>query len=196
MNASVNCDIHTKNSSLKLSGVLSMASQPENNPFSFDDERNHYRDSGIVSTVSIAKHPLHPAIVSFPIALLSAALGTDIAYFLSADTFWARSSQWLLVAGLLSGLVAAATGTADFLKIKRVRNHRAGWLHMFLNTAALILTLGNILIRLYRPEQYLVSWGLLISAVVATLLAVSGWFGGELTFRHKVGVIGASRQDI
>jgi uncharacterized membrane protein len=181
---------------MKIIWSFPMASQPETNPFSFDNEQDHHRDSGIVSTVSIAKHPLHPAIVTFPIALLSAALGTDIAYFLGNDTFWARSSQWLLVAGLLSGLVAAATGIADFLKIKRVRQHRAGWLHMFLNTVALILTLGNIFIRLYKPEQYILPWGLLISAAVATLLAVSGWFGGELTFRHKVGVIGASRQDI
>ncbi|MBW4698586.1 MAG: DUF2231 domain-containing protein [Aphanocapsa lilacina HA4352-LM1] len=28
------------------------------------------------------------------------------------------------------------------------------------------------------------------SAVVAVLLGISGWFGGELSFRHKVGVIG------
>lgn len=173
-----------------------MASPPRTSPSAFSEEQDHHRDSGIVSTVNIAKHPLHPAIVTFPIALLSSALGTDIVYFLSGDIFWARSSQWLLLVGLLSGLVAAATGLFDFLKIKRVRKHRAGWLHMALNAGALILTLGNLLVRSNQTEQYILPWGLLLSAIVASLLIVSGWFGGELSFRHKIGVIGASRQDV
>lgn len=33
----------------------------------------------------------------------------------------------------------------------------------------------------------------LSSLVVATLLAVGGWYGGELSFRHKIGVIGTDR---
>ena len=68
-------------------------------------------DSGIVSTVAIASHPLHPLLVTFPIAFLVAAAGTDIGYWLTSDPFWARASVWLIGAGFAAGLAAAlATG--------------------------------------------------------------------------------------
>jgi uncharacterized membrane protein len=40
------------------------------------------------------------------------------------------------------------------------------------------------------PVGAVLPWGLAISTVVATLLGVSGWYGGELVYRHKISVIG------
>ena len=31
-----------------------------------------------------------------------------------------------------------------------------------------------------------------IASTVATLLGITGWYGAELAYRHKVGVIGSS----
>ena len=160
-------------------------------------ENNEYelRDSGIPSTVAIARHPLHPLIVTFPIAFLTGALGTDGGYLLTHDLFWARASFWLLGSGLAAGLLAALTGMLDFFKIKRVRKHSAGWIHMGGNVAALLLTLINWLFRWNNNERFILPVGITVSLVVATLLGITGWFGAELIYRHKIAVIGTSERN-
>ena len=155
---------------------------------------SEYNDTGIPSTVAIAGHPLHPAIVLFPIAFLVGALGSDLGYWLTSDPFWARASVWLIGVGFAAGIVAAITGFLDFFKIKRVRDRSAGWIHMACNVAVMVLSLVSLVLRMGDPVSAIIPWGLAISAVVATLLGISGWFGGELSFRHKVGVIGTSRE--
>lgn len=155
---------------------------------------SEYNDTGIPSTVAIVGHPLHPAIVLFPIAFLVGVLGSDLGYWLTNDPFWARASVWLLIVGLVSGVVAAITGFLDFFKIKRVRDRSAGWIHMACNVVVMALSLVSLVLRMGDPVAPIVPWGLAISAVVATLLGISGWFGGELTFRHKIGVIGKARE--
>lgn len=150
-----------------------------------------YHDAGITSTVSIRGHPVHPMIVFFPVAFLIGAALTDIAYAFSGEFFWARGSYWLLIAGLVTSVLAAATGLRDFLKIERVRAHAAGWYHLSLNATALVLTLVNLLLRNEgQAAQAIVPWGLVLSVFVVVGLVVSGWFGAELVYRHKVGVIG------
>lgn len=168
-----------------------MTQTPNIPPFIESDERE-YRDSGVPSTVAIAGHPLHPLIVTFPIAFLTGVLGTDLGYWLTQDPFWARASVWLLGAGLLTGLLAAASGLMDFLKIDRVRKHSAGWIHGVGNAAAMFLSLINWVQRLGNAADAVLPLGIILSTVVATLLAVTGWYGAELIYRHKVAVIGYS----
>ncbi|HEY9909273.1 MAG TPA: DUF2231 domain-containing protein [Thermosynechococcaceae cyanobacterium] len=166
-----------------------MTQTPNIPPLIESDERE-YRDSGVPSTVAIAGHPLHPLLVTFPIAFLTGALGTDVGYWLTSDSFWARASFWLIGAGLVTGLVAAATGMSDFLKIDRVRQHSAGWAHMTGNVAALSLSLASFVLRWGNQTGAVLPIGLIISLLVAVLIAVTGWYGAELIYRHKVAVIG------
>ena len=151
-----------------------------------------YRDAGITSTLSVAGHPIHPIIVIFPVAFLVGAAGTDIGYWLTSDPFWARATVWLMGVGFAAGILAAITGFSEFFKVKRVRERSAGWLHMGGNVAVMVLTLINLVLRQGNPAEPIVYTGLAISIVVATLLGITGWFGGELSFRHKIGVIGPS----
>ncbi len=162
-----------------------------NIPPVIESNDSEYVDSGVPSTVAIAGHPLHPLTVIFPIAFLAAALGSDFGYWLTRDFFWARASFWLIGLGLGLGLIAAATGLSDFLKIERVRKRTAGWVHLILNVSILVLSLVNFLLRLGDAESKILPWGLLISLVVGTLTSASGWFGAELSYRHKIGVVGA-----
>jgi len=162
-----------------------------NIPPIIESNDTEYLDTGVPSTVAIAGHPLHPLTVIFPIAFLALALGTDFGYWLTRDFFWARASIWLIGLGLGAGLLAAATGMSDFLKIERVRKRNAGWIHMTLNVAILVLTLVNFVLRWGNADGRILPWGLLISLVVGTLTSVSGWFGAELSYRHKIGVVGA-----
>ena len=161
-----------------------------NLPPILESHDTEYRDAGITSTLSVAGHPIHPIIVIFPVAFLVGAAGSDIGYWLTSDPFWARASVWLIGVGFAAGILAAITGFLDFFKVKRVRDRSAGWLHMGGNVAVMVLSLINLVLRQGNPAEQIVYTGLAISVVVATLLGITGWFGGELSFRHKVGVIG------
>ncbi len=162
-----------------------------NIPPIIESDDREFRDSGVPSTVAIAGHPLHPLTVIFPIAFLAAALGSDFGYWLTDDFFWARASLWLIGLGLVGGLIAAITGMSDFLRIERVRKRTAGWIHMILNVSILVLTALNFILRLGNAESRILPWGLLLSLVVGTLTSITGWFGAELSYRHKIGVVGA-----
>jgi len=162
-----------------------------NIPPIIESDDREYHDSGVPSTVAIAGHPLHPLSVIFPIAFLAAALGSDFGYWLTRDFFWARASLWLIGLGLLGGVIAAIIGLSDFLQIERVRKRSAGWTHLILNVAILVLTTLNFILRLGNSESRILPLGLLLSVIVGTLTSVSGWFGAELSYRHKIGVVGA-----
>jgi uncharacterized membrane protein len=164
-------------------------------PVIMESKASDYEDSGIISTVAIAGHPVHPVLVVFPTAFLVGAAGSDLAYWFTADAFWARASFWLITLGLISGVVAAVVGMSDFLQIKRVRKRGAGWAHMFSNVAALLATVFNLILRLGgNLEGSIVPLGAILSIIVALLLGVGGWFGGELAYRHKIASIGTSNR--
>ncbi|MBW4518268.1 MAG: DUF2231 domain-containing protein [Scytolyngbya sp. HA4215-MV1] len=170
-----------------------MTETPSVPPFIESNERE-YRDSGVPSTVAIAGHPLHPLLVTFPIAFLTGAFGADLGYWLTHDPFWARAALWLIGGGFVAGLVAAFTGMLDFLRIDRVKKHNAGWIHMFGNVAAMVLTLVNWILRWHDIEGAVLPTGLTLSLIVASLLGITGWYGAELVYRHKVAVIGYSNR--
>jgi uncharacterized membrane protein len=169
---------------------MTQTRQTGNIPPLIEEDERELRDSGVPSTVAIAKHPLHPLIVTFPIAFLSGAPAADLAYWFTKDPFWARAAFWLVLAGLLSGLVAASTGLLDFFRIERVRKRTAGWAHLWLNITSLGLTLVNLILRWGNVEGAILPTGLVLSLIVATLLGLSGWYGAELIYRHKIAVIG------
>lgn len=164
--------------------------QTQNVPPLIESDETDYRDSGVPSTVAIAGHPIHPVIVTIPIALWVVVPVADLLYWWTNDLFWAKGSFWLLVGGLAVAVLAAITGLIDFLRIERVRKRSAGWAHMALNVLAMLLTIFNIVLRWGNPAGGIVPTGLILSVVVALLLGLSGWFGGELVYRHKVAVIG------
>ncbi|MBE9053199.1 DUF2231 domain-containing protein [Nostocales cyanobacterium LEGE 11386] len=176
---------------METTGTESTSTPFPNIPPIIESDDREYRDSGVPSTVAIAGHPLHPLTMIFPIAFLAGALGSDVGYWLTRDFFWARASLWLIGLGLLGGIIAAITGMSDFLRIERVRKRTAGWTHLILNIAILLFTTLNLIIRLGDPESRLLPWGLFLSLVVGTLTSITGWFGAELSYRHKIGVVGA-----
>lgn len=143
---------------------------------------------GIKSKASVGGHPIHPMLIPFPIAFLMAALVTDIVAWSQGDPFWARASLWLLVAGLCSGALAAIPGLVDFLSIRLARAHRAGWIHFVGNVLVLLIALANLMIRIPEPVDHVAPSGIILSVVTVVLLGITGWYGGELAYRHGIGV--------
>jgi uncharacterized membrane protein len=53
---------------------------------------------------------------------------------------------------------------------------------------ALLLAAANLGVRL-DDRTDIEGTGLLLSIVIVLILGVTGWLGGELSFRHRIGVI-------
>lgn len=144
-------------------------------------------DVPLPSRVSILQHPLHPMVVVFPIAFLTFTVVSDAVFWWRGDAFWAQVSFWLCAGGLGMGVLAALLGLADFMLMKKVRQHVAAWSHMIVGIMVLSLAAANLQLRWDDPADAVLPWGIALSALLALMVSVTGWLGGTLTFRHGIG---------
>lgn len=140
------------------------------------------------SRAQIAGHPIHPMLVPFPIAFWLAALFCDIAFASNGDPGWPAASTWLIGAGVVFALLAAAFGFVDFLSEPLIRELRHAWEHMLGNLAAALLAIVNLALRLVAGTEAIVPWGLTLSILVALILVFTGWRGADLVYKHATGV--------
>ena len=138
------------------------------------------------STARIGGHPIHPMLIPFPIVCFIGTLVTDVMYVRNQGPGFATASHWLLIVGLVTAALSAVAGLTDFLGDKRVQSGDAVK-HMLANVTAVVLELVNLVLRL-RNDDFIASTGVYISAVVVLILVYSGWKGGDLVYRHGVGV--------
>lgn len=133
-------------------------------------------------------HPIHQMLIPFPLGLLGTSVAFDIAHLVSDNPQWGLISYWLIVAGILTGLLAAVFGLIDWLAIPTgTRAKRVGALHGIGNVVVVVLFIGSWLLRADAPGT---PEGLAVGlAMAGVLLAmVTGWLGGELVDRLSVGV--------
>lgn len=140
------------------------------------------------STARIGTHPIHPMLVPFPIVCFVGAFVTDIMYASNGEAGWATASNWLLGAGLIFAALAAVAGLTDYFGEPRIRALGDALKHMLANVTAVILEIVNLLLRFGNPD-FIGSTGVYLSGIVVVILLYSGWKGGELVYRHGVGVI-------
>jgi uncharacterized membrane protein len=141
------------------------------------------------SRMSVAGHPLHVMLVPIPVVCFIATLITDIVYSQTAKMLWTDMSAWLLVAGVIVGILAALAGLIDFLGDRRIRDLRAAWIHALGNITVIILSIFNVLIHTRDAYTSVVPTGLVLSAIVVLILLVTGWNGWSMVYRHRVGVL-------
>lgn len=140
------------------------------------------------STARIATHPIHPMLVPFPIVCFIGAFVADIMYTSNGEPGWATASNWLLGVGLGVAALAAIAGLTDYLGDSRVRSLSDALKHMIANVLAVLIEVFNLLLRLGNPD-FIGSTGIYLSGLVVLILLYSGWKGGELVYRHGVGVL-------
>jgi uncharacterized membrane protein len=144
------------------------------------------------STARIAGHPLHVMLVPIPITCFVGTLVTDIVYAFTANMQWANMSAWMLTIGLIVALFAVIAGLIDFLGEAKIRNLRAIYIHAIGNAIALILAIFNAFIHSRDAYTSVVPTGLILSFCTVLILAVTGWQGWSLVYRHRVGVADAA----
>lgn len=136
-------------------------------------------------------HPLHPATTHFPLALLLSTVVWDAIAGLTGDPFWDRMAFWILVSGLAASVVTLATGLVEYaaLRADHPALSRAN-LHLILVLTGLTLFGASALFRGARVlgEAADPVAAVLTSGAGALVLAVGGWAGAELVYRHGVGV--------
>jgi uncharacterized membrane protein len=140
------------------------------------------------STAQIAGHPIHPMAIAFPIACFVLAFVSDLAFYATSNQFWATASLWLLGIGLITAAFAAVTGLIEVFGDNRIRNLSDTRMHAAGNAVALLIALYNWYLRFEHGSSAVVPTGVVLSGIVVLILAFAGWKGGEMVFRHRVGV--------
>ena len=77
------------------------------------------------SRVKVAGHSLHQMLVAFPLGLLSTAVAFDVIYLITDRTLWTQAAFYMIGAGVLVGLGAAAPGWLDWAAIPGARGPSA-----------------------------------------------------------------------
>jgi uncharacterized membrane protein len=146
------------------------------------------RQTGLRSTASIGGHRIHAMLVQFPIVCFVGAFITDIVYWRSMSFIWETFSVWLLTAGLVGAGLAVVAGLIDFVSDHRIRQLRSGWIHALGNGLVIALSVINVLVHSRDGYTAVIPTGIILSGVVVLIMMITGWMGGELVYRHPVGV--------
>jgi uncharacterized membrane protein len=155
----------------------------------FDDDDDEAAETdGVEAVAAIEGHPLHPAIVPLPIGSFVGAFVCDLAYARTGDRFWARGARLLTGAGLVTGLVAGALGAMDFTGRASIRTRPAAGVHAAGNLSVLGLAAVSEALRARDERAGTPGAALAISAASVAVLGVTGWLGGELAFRDRIGM--------
>lgn len=133
------------------------------------------------------RHPLHPALVHFPIACWSLATLADFTSLWLGESAW-RWSTGLLAAGCIIALAAMVAGLIELPRVPEGPALRDTYLHMGLMLAAFALFTARLLLGLDHLQPLAPgAWGMLLDAAGFATLAVGGWIGGRLVYGHGIG---------
>ena len=144
------------------------------------------------STASIGRHPVHPMLIPFPIALWIFSFVADLIYLWRGNAIW---RDWIafysLLAGIIGAAAAAVPGIIDWLTIKEPEVKKIADWHARLNVIALLIFAASFYLRTTSGARLIGSSytvALLLSIVGLILITISGWLGGEMVYRHGVAV--------
>lgn len=140
------------------------------------------------------KHPLHPALVHFPVACWTLATLADGAGLLWPGALPEACAAALLAIGCAVGLLAALAGFAELLKLPPEHPAaRDANRHMVLALCAWSLYAASLWLRIDPDRRLLLPVGgtaLALGGFGFLALLAAGWMGGKLVYGHGVGVAG------
>ena len=146
----------------------------------------------MASPASLGKHPIHPMIIPFPIALWVFSLVADLVYLWRGNPVW---RDWIafycLLGGIVGAAVAAVPGFIDWLSITNGDTKKLADWHARLNVIALIVFLADFYLRTSSGSGLIggnFAIPVMLSVLGVVLISISGWLGGEMVYTHGVAV--------
>lgn len=136
--------------------------------------------------------PLHPAIVHYPIALVTLSVVADLLGYLNDSSSLRGAGWWALLGAAIGAALAIVAGLFDMNREKiehaaheRVHTHMKVGFTLFAVIAGLTVWRWFI----YTDPRSGLGWGYLAAAfIVLALTFFQGWLGGELVYSDGVGV--------
>lgn len=138
------------------------------------------------STAHIKGIPIHPILVSFPIAFFTGTLIFDTMGIISSNNTYWQTGEYLEIAGIVSALTAAVPGAIDFfytIPPKSSASSRAA-LHGLLNICLLLIYVVAYWLRQVDSALMVV----ILEAAGFIIMLFSGWMGATLVNRNLIGV--------
>jgi nitrite reductase/ring-hydroxylating ferredoxin subunit/uncharacterized membrane protein len=139
------------------------------------------------SRASFKSHPIHPALIPFPFAFLTAALIFDVIGVIAGRPAFCATAAHLEVAGIAAGLLAAIPGVIDY--IYTVPPHSSGKTratrHAIGNVSAIVLFSAAFLVR---GDATPGTGAVILELLGAAILMYSGYLGGTLVTRNMISV--------
>lgn len=120
------------------------------------------------SRLARATGGLYLLLLPVPVVCFLAAVATDISYARTAFLMWLHFSEWAIAAGLAFGALAALVLLVEFGANRRVRT-RAGWTHLVLFYASLLVALANSFVHTIDGWTAVVWTGMSLSLIGAAL---------------------------
>ncbi len=159
----------------------------------------------MLSKARIAGHPIHPMLVSFPIALFTGTIALELAHIASGDAFYYRGAMIANIAGVVMGLVAAIPGAIDrYILPNKSRAKDLANQHALFNllTIALYAVSGTMLYLGWTNKVMIDGHYALSSTVPLAFdlvgfvsLVTAGMLGWSLVQTHHIGIKPASTRD-
>ena|SRR5579871_4153926 len=140
-------------------------------------------------------HPLHPALVHFPVVCWTVTPACYGVYLLGRDLAFWHYAFWCNALGVALALLAMAAGFMDLMAIRPGPAQDVGQRHMLLMaTAWCVYTVVLVICPAGTPPSSALAWaGLSLSAVGFLLLAVGAYAGARLVYDFGIGQTGRSR---
>jgi uncharacterized membrane protein len=157
-------------------------------------DNQSWKASTMQGAAVVLHHPIHAILVAFPIAFFVGSLGADIIFVATRVEFWRKCALALIAFGILGALAAAITGLIDY-RTAPMSGSAFGiaTAHRNVNFALVGIFVINSIIRLRRPGHW---FGYLLTLAGLAAVMYAGWLGGELVYRHGVGVAPVERPTI
>ncbi len=133
----------------------------------------------MASPASIAKHPIHPMLIVFPVGLWIFSFVSDLVFLFGGGTAWSTVALYTMGGGIIGALLAAVPGFIDFLSLTGPPK-KVATVHMILNLVLVALFIINFFVRIGGTA--ILSGPFYLSILGVILLAISGWLGGKLVY--------------
>ncbi len=139
----------------------------------------------MITPASIKGHPFHVMLIPLPLGLWIFSWVADLVYASGGGEQWRAVALYTVGGGVVGALLAAIPGYLDYRSLTDPQPKTIATWHMTLNLTIVALFVATFWMRVAD-----LSWvgGFVLSTLGVLLLGISGWLGGELVYKHGVGV--------